>query len=91
MKVSNLVYSVTPQWAHAPGNLVRMEESAPKMEIIRAVANVPLDTLEKIVKKVHTRLWILCWILWRKLCKKHILDCELCVNSSCNIGYISYL
>ena len=31
-----------------------MEESAPKQETTHAVANVLLDILEKIVKKVHT-------------------------------------
>ena len=54
MKISNLWFLVTLQRAHALRNLVKMEESAPKQETTCAVANVPLDILEKIVKKVHT-------------------------------------
>ena len=54
MKISNLWFLVALQRAHALRNLAKMEESAPKQETTRAVANVPLDILEKIVKKVHT-------------------------------------
>ena len=54
--MNNLWFLVTPQRANALRNLAKMEESAPKQETTRAVANVPLDILEKIVKKVHTAI-----------------------------------
>ena len=54
--MNNLWFLVTPRRAHALRNLAKMEESAPKQETTRAVANVPLDILEKIVKKVHTAI-----------------------------------
>ena len=57
MNISNLWFLIIPQRAHAPRNLVEMEESAPKQETTPEVANVPLDTLEKIVKKVHTGIY----------------------------------
>ena len=52
--MNNLWFLVTPQLAHALRNLAKMEESAPKQETTHAVANVLLDILEKIVKKVLT-------------------------------------
>ena len=60
--MNNLWFLVTPQRAHALRNLAKMEESAPKQETTRAVANVPLDILEKIVKKVHTGIQIVNYV-----------------------------
>ena len=51
-----------PQRARAPRNLVKMEESALKQETTRAVANMPLDIPEKIVKKVHTGIQIVNYV-----------------------------